>query len=145
MDAEVKQSRIDYIAKLMREQKMTGNPRRFVVLLGWTRIIDWDRSYEIRPPEIPPLCPPGFRLWAIERADQPDLVEVEVIEQRGPNLWVKYLDKQVRFLIPRDDCRALPIPFRPKVVRRSDLPRWIGEAAARELIERRQARLRLVP
>lgn len=144
MNNEVKQSRIDYIARLMGEQKVSGNPRRFVVLHGWNRIIDWDRDYELQVPEVPLFPPVGLRLWAIERTDQPDLVEVEVIEVRGSNLWVKLASSGVCFLIPREDCRMLPIPFRPKVIRRSQLHEWIGTDAARELIARRQARLQLV-
>lgn len=146
MDAEVKQSRLDFIAEVMRKQGLKSNPRRYVVLAKYDRIIDWDRDYTLQFPMIPPHpgVTPGTRYWVAESADT-GLIEVEVLSDQLDGLWVRPTaqsnGRSVEFLVHRDELRQSPIPYRELAIRRSQLKFYIGEELAIAWHRNRNARL----
>lgn len=131
-------SRRDYIAGVMKKQGNHRNPHKYIVLQGWDTIVDDDMTYQIKVPDAPTDLV-GAEVYAIVRPDSPDLGKVKVLEDRGVSpsgdhgLWVQHLDNKakVQFLVPRDEIRMLPIPFRPLAILRSDLRLYIGDDAAK--------------
>lgn len=123
---EVAESRLAFIRLVMEKQKLKGNPRRHVVLLGWNRIMEWDRDFQVNVGYAEP--DPGASVWVAERIDSPELTLVLVLEHRDEGFWVKPHDRDVQFLVARDDVKMTPIPFAPFALHRRDLEAFLGSA-----------------
>lgn len=142
IDQEIRKSRLEFIQKVMDGQGTQGQPKRYVVLRDWNQIVDWDMTYEIQTPPIPPVpWLVGKRVWVPASSDSPALVDVLVVEDSQAGAFVKSNEHPVQWLVPRDLVRQTPIPLRPLAVLRRDLKLYLGETVARDWHENRRKRL----
>ena|SRR5580692_1915335 len=133
---------LEYIRQIMASQGNHKNPRKYIVLRSWNQIVDHDMVYDVMIPPVGPFVAKGTRLWAMERRDSPDLILATVITDHGPQgLWVAHPTKPIQWLVPREDAKLCPMPFRALAIRRKDLNQYLGETLARVWHERRRVRL----
>jgi hypothetical protein len=124
----------DYISAVMAKQGIDhGQPRKYLVLRGWTEIVDVDRSYVVQVPPLPERFEVGAEVYTALKQDNPDLSRVKVVEDCGDELVIQPMDYDyvVRIRVAREDIRQLPIPYRPLAILRRDLRLYVGEEAAR--------------
>jgi hypothetical protein len=133
--------RREYIALIMEQQGLHGNPSKYIVLRHWDTIVDHDRDYEVRQPELPANAV-GCDLYAMVTPDSPALTLCSVVEcyQDGWLLVEPDLDYKVRLRVHREDTRTCPIPFKPLAIRRRDIAKFIGNDAAKTWSDQRRNR-----
>lgn len=138
---QAKLTRFEFIRMVMEQAGNYKNPRKHVVLRNWNIIVDHDIDCEL---DIPPVgvTQPGDEFWAMESVDDPKLIAVEVLEDRGvEGVFVTPVPRRhVQFLVDRSELKLTSIPFRPLAVKRADLHVWLGAALADRYMEMRKAR-----
>ena len=128
-DLNGRKDNAEYIRDLMKQQGVSGNPSKHLVLWGWDKIIARWSVYQIEA-ELPRPVPIGATIWIMEDPNSPELTPVKVMEDYKHSLWVTPYDRDVEFRVAVEDAKPTSIPLRPKVIHRRDLEQYVGQEVA---------------